>query len=236
MQSTKGLHYYQHPLSPFCHPITYLLKANNVPYEEHFVDLFKGENKTEEYKKISPRQKVPAITDDDFNLYESSTILRYLANSKAEIAEHWYPKDSKKRALVDLYLDWHSANISAFLTFGRVKLGMLTTVTLEDATAGAAKFLQEFETLFLSQGKFLASDEKVTIADIAVIFFISGMNNTGLEYSQGVKDYLKNVVEAQVGLTTVFEENDNRRTEFLRNMAAAKAQQQEAAKEAEKTA
>jgi len=82
----------------------------------------------------------------------------------------------------------------------------------------------------------LASDEKVTIADIAIIFFISGMKNSGLEYSQGVKDYLKNVVEAQVGLTTVFEENDNRRTEFLRNMAAAKAQQQEAAKEAEKTA
>jgi len=232
MQSTKGLHYYQHPLSPFCHPITYLLKANNVPYEEHFVDLFKGENKTEEYKKISPRQKVPAITDDDFNLYESSTILRYLANSKAEVAGHWYPKDSKKRALVDLYLDWHSANITAVVTYARVKLGM-TTITLEDAAAGVAKFLQEFETLFLSQRKFLASEEKITIADIAVAFHISQLKGMGAEMSQGVKDYLKNVGEAQVGLTRVFEETENRRQEFV---AAFFAQQQKAAKEAEKTA
>ena len=41
----------------------------------------KGDNSTEEYTKLFPTQAVPAITDDDFALYESHTILKYIVRT-----------------------------------------------------------------------------------------------------------------------------------------------------------
>ena len=52
---------------------------------------------------------MPAITDGTINVYESHTIMRYLHESR-ECADHWYPKDLKKRAKIDEYLDWHHSN------------------------------------------------------------------------------------------------------------------------------
>lgn len=56
------------------------LKLANIPYEFKELRVFKGEHKTEEFKKINPNQKVPAITDtaNGFNLFESHAILKYL--------------------------------------------------------------------------------------------------------------------------------------------------------------
>ena len=39
-------------------------------------------------------------------MFESHTILRYLHETRGT-PDHWYPKDPKKRAKVDEYLDWH---------------------------------------------------------------------------------------------------------------------------------
>ena len=66
--------------------------------------------KLEEFKKLNPNGKVPAILDHGFNLYESHTILRYLATSR-DCPDHWYPTDFKKRAKINEYLDWHHNNI-----------------------------------------------------------------------------------------------------------------------------
>ena len=49
---------------------------------------------------------MPAISDGDINLFESHTILRYLHETR-NLPDHWYPKDPRKRAKVDEYLDWH---------------------------------------------------------------------------------------------------------------------------------
>ena len=66
-----------------------------------------------EYSKISPMGKIPAMqeinetTGEIFNLVESHTIMRYLADSR-EVEDHWYTRDNpQKRALVDMYLDQH---------------------------------------------------------------------------------------------------------------------------------
>ena len=69
------------------------------------------EHKSPEYKKINPVGVVPAIseTDNDESVWclnESHAILRYLAETR-QTPDHWYPKDARKRAVVDAYLDWH---------------------------------------------------------------------------------------------------------------------------------
>jgi glutathione S-transferase len=83
------------------------------------VNVYKLENHTPDFIKINPARQIPAITDGSFNLAESHTILRYL-HSTRECADHWYPSCSKKRAMVDQYLDWHHTNLRA-AGFGLLK-------------------------------------------------------------------------------------------------------------------
>lgn len=64
-----------------------------------------GEHFTAEYEKINRFKKIPCIVDKDFKLAESVAIYRYLA-SEYKIDDSWYPKDTKKRARVDEYLEW----------------------------------------------------------------------------------------------------------------------------------
>ena len=74
----------------------------------------KLEHKTEEYMKINPQGKIPSVQEIDSktgqvvsNMYESHTIMRYLADSRG-LDEKWYPRnDLRKRAKVDEYLDSH---------------------------------------------------------------------------------------------------------------------------------
>lgn len=50
-----------------------------LPYEFIRVDIAKGEQKSEEYKKLQPFGKVPVLDDNGFIMYESRAICKYLA-------------------------------------------------------------------------------------------------------------------------------------------------------------
>ena len=49
-----------------------------------------GINRQPEYLKINPVGKVPVIKDGDFILFESNSILRYLARSR-NVKDSFYP-------------------------------------------------------------------------------------------------------------------------------------------------
>jgi len=49
------------------------------------------------------------MQDGEFVLTESIAIMRYLAREK-EIADHWYPKESRAQAKIDEYLEWQHLN------------------------------------------------------------------------------------------------------------------------------
>jgi len=49
-------------------------------------------------------QEINLETGETFNLAQSTAILRYLATSRG-VADHWYPKEPRARAQVDMYLD-----------------------------------------------------------------------------------------------------------------------------------
>jgi glutathione S-transferase len=70
------------------------------------VNLLKQEQMTDEFKKINPRHQVPVLVDGDFKVTDSHAIACYLANLHSDKFS-LYPKDPKKRALVDqfLYMD-----------------------------------------------------------------------------------------------------------------------------------
>ncbi|KAK8736773.1 hypothetical protein OTU49_004639, partial [Cherax quadricarinatus] len=85
------------------------LKTNDIQFESCHLNLLEGEHRTEEFAAINPFQLVPVIDDNGFKLTESIAILRYL-HRQFNVADHWYPKDSRIQARVDEYLEWQHIN------------------------------------------------------------------------------------------------------------------------------
>ena len=75
-----------------------------LKYERIDAGMQFGVTKTPEYLKMNPNSLVPTIEDDGFVLWESHSIVRYLA------AKHGmgrlYPADLKARADAERWMDW----------------------------------------------------------------------------------------------------------------------------------
>lgn len=65
------------------------LEEMGLPYEAHTIDIMKGDQFTEDFKKINPNSKIPAIVDQDGEgksqaIFESGAILLYLAEKSGK--------------------------------------------------------------------------------------------------------------------------------------------------------
>lgn len=77
-----------------------------LAYERVDVGGSFGGNNTPEYLAKNPNGLVPVIEEDDFVLYESNAIVRYLA-AKHSTGRLW-PADPRARADVDRWMEWQS--------------------------------------------------------------------------------------------------------------------------------
>lgn len=93
--------------------VGYVLDAVGVDYEYQFVDLAKGEQKTESFLKITPVGKVPALKHNDFSMFESSAICRYVAVAEKS---NLYPQDQFQRARNDQWLDFFSNHLGRWMS------------------------------------------------------------------------------------------------------------------------
>src|SRR6188508_1870986 len=82
--------------SPNVQKVYIMLEECGLPYKEHFVDVWKGDQYSPEYLKINPNNKIPAIVDSDgpggkpYTVIESGAILMYLAEKTGK----FMPKDT----------------------------------------------------------------------------------------------------------------------------------------------
>ncbi len=84
--------------------------------------LFGGTNE-EEYLALNPTGLVPTITDGDFTLWESNTIVRYLS-AKHGAGSLW-PEDPGERALADKWMDYQLGTL--FPAFKDALIGLVRT-------------------------------------------------------------------------------------------------------------
>jgi glutathione S-transferase len=75
-----------------------------LPYHRIDAGMQFGVNKTPEYLKMNPTGLVPTIDDDGFVLWESHSIVRYLA-AKHGAGTLW-PTELKARADAERWMDW----------------------------------------------------------------------------------------------------------------------------------
>lgn len=62
------------------------------------------------YRALNPNGVVPTLEDEGFVLWESNTIVRYLA---ARYAPKLYPQDLQQRASAEKWMDWTTSSLAA---------------------------------------------------------------------------------------------------------------------------
>ncbi|MBI5782603.1 MAG: glutathione S-transferase family protein [Gammaproteobacteria bacterium] len=158
---------YGHPYSNAARRVQMLCEECGIPYTYQMVDLMKGEQYTPEYLALNPNGKVPVIDDDGFVLWESQTIMRYLADKHKVNA--WYPSEPRSRMQVEQWLDWNQTRLGTecgkimFHTFFAGDKGKPEAI--EDGKKWLAKILPVMDGA-LARNKYLCGDQP-TLADLA---------------------------------------------------------------------
>ncbi len=97
-----------------------MLEEIGLPYEAHYVDFGKKDQKTPEYLSLNPNGKIPAIIDPNgpggkaLALYESGAILLYLAEKTGKLL----PVDPTLRLETIQWVFWQMAFVGPM--FGQV--------------------------------------------------------------------------------------------------------------------
>jgi len=89
--------------------VIFLLEELGLPYERKDFGRQFQNTTTSEYAALNPMQKVPTLVDGDTVVWQSNTILRYLANkTKSPL----YPSDPAQRSQVERWMDWLLAELN----------------------------------------------------------------------------------------------------------------------------
>ncbi|WP_437961851.1 glutathione binding-like protein [Sorangium sp. So ce119] len=101
---------YGHPMSTCTRKVLTVLAEKGHEAQFVLVDLMKGEQKTPEHLARNPFGVIPALEDEDFTLYESRAIMRYL-DQKLPGAS-LTPTELRARALMDQWLSVEQSYLS----------------------------------------------------------------------------------------------------------------------------
>jgi len=163
---------YGYPMSQPSRVIVWFCQINSIPYVYHNVDLSQGQQRNAEFKKIHPFQKVPAIVDNGIRVFESHTIVKYLAR-KYQVSDHWYPSSLQESLVVDEYLDWHHLNTRKalsgliFAKYLAPKFGIsIDENGIKTAEKEAHIALKNINDVWLADSRWIGGTIEPSIADL----------------------------------------------------------------------
>jgi len=128
-----------------------------------------GKNDTPEYLKMNPNGLVPTLVDGETAIWESNTIIRYLAAVTPN--NGFFGEDAASAARISQWMDWQLASLNPHMQvlFTQiVKLGdKKNEKAVEDNMAAANRLLNDVLARSLPDHGFLGGS-KVTDGDICV--------------------------------------------------------------------
>ncbi|CAI8766037.1 glutathione S-transferase [Pseudomonas sp. IT-347P] len=123
-----------------------------------------------EFTALNPNAMVPVINDEGFVLWESNTIIRYLANR--DNALHLYPSAAQPRARIDQWIDWQATDLNkswgyAFMSLVRKSAVHQDADALQQGCHQWAAHMAILERQLQKTGAYVSGDE-FSLADIPI--------------------------------------------------------------------
>jgi GST-like protein len=173
--------------SPNVQKIYIMLEETKLPYKEHFVDVWKGEQYAPGFIKVNPNSKIPAIVDHEgpggkpYTVVESGAILMYLAEKSGK----FLPKDMAKKYDVLQWLFFQTSGVGP--NFGQFTHFKLFAPKEKDHSYSTARHTTEVKRLYevmekrLAKSPYLGGDE-YSIADIATFPWTRNHDTQGVKW------------------------------------------------------
>ena len=157
--------------------VMFLLEELKMPYTREDYGRQFDNTQTPDYLGMNPNAKVPTLVDGSLVVWESNTILRYVA---AKAKSPLYPADAAKRSHVERWMDWQLAALNG------PYLAMFREAKLEPDKRSAEFGAQlkdlgaQLSILDKSMKSWVAGDE-FSIADICLAPIVARCLRFGVE-------------------------------------------------------
>ena len=173
---------YDLEISGNCYKIRLFLSLLGVPYQKIAVNTKLCESKRPAFLELNPRGQLPVLDDDGFVVWDSASILVYLARKHG--GDTWYPTEAREAAEVSRWL-----SISQQGEINMSCLARARAMTLFGAK-GDLPDLQERGRHFLRfldgylKGRNWLALERPTIGDIACYPYVALAPDGGVSHAE----------------------------------------------------
>nr|UEN71121.1 glutathione S transferase-E7 [Glyphodes pyloalis] len=171
--SVMVLTLYKLDASPPARAVMMVIEALGIPDVEYVdVDLFGKDHLKDEFLQMNPQHTIPTLKDDDFVVWDSHAIAGYLVSQYGD-TDALYPKDPKKRALIDQRLHFDSGILFPALR------GTVEPILFRGEKSFNPEMLTKIKAAYDFSESFLTSPwlvgDDVTIADICCVATLSSL-------------------------------------------------------------
>ena len=160
---------------------TWMLAELGVEYRHRDVGSNPGDLDHPDFVRLNPHRRVPVLVDQDRIVWESNTILRYLASRYDP--DGLLPADPWQRSLAERWMDWELTRlqvdfIDLFWGYYRQPVADRDEAAIDSARDRCAAAMRQIDRQ-LEGGDYLAGD-RFTVADIACGVCLYRYFNLGL--------------------------------------------------------
>ena len=160
--------------------ISIALEEMGLPYEVRVIDFSAMEQKADWYVKLNPNGRIPTLEDEGFTLFESGSILIYLAEKTGK----FLPKGVQERSRVLQWLMFQMSGIGPMMGQANVFFRYFP----EKIQPVIERYQREVTRLFGVLERQLATHEYVagaySIADMALWPWVSGHDYSGVSVEE----------------------------------------------------
>ena len=178
--------------------VHWMLLELGVEYECYPIQSRTGETLTDEFKRLNPRHKIPALRHGSFVLTESAAIIQYLGETFPNAPGVYVPSDAVSRARLNEWCYFIMSELDAGSLYVVRRHDGLKDIYGEAPTAvesAKSYFLHNLEAMAPQIGTdhtYLCSD-RLSIADILLVTCLDWAISCGIALPETVSRYRQRV-------------------------------------------
>ncbi len=189
----------------------WLLAELGLEFRHHDIGSGKGDLDTPEFLALNPQARIPVLKDGDAVVWESNSLMRYLANRFETTA--FYPQQPLQRSQVERWMDWELASlqpafIDLFWGYYRTPPAKRDDAAIEAARQACNRCFEALNRQ-LSEGPYLAGED-FSLADIACGVCLYRYFNMGLavDHPSQVADWYQRLSQRSAFRHTIMQPFD----------------------------